>query len=449
MFLKYFSFGERMKLWETENTETEKIVEEYTSSKDVGLDQNLVEDDILGNIAHTQMLFEQGFLNENELSEIHSSLLEIYESEVQIDTDDEDVHGKIENLVTERTEAGKKIHTARSRNDQILLDTRIYSKRKIIDIAFNIISLIDEILGKAKEHEDLIMPGYTHMRQAMPMTAYLWLTSYVESLIDDLKLLNTAFELNNQNPLGAAAGYGTSLQINRERTTELLKFNTVQQNPLYCVNSRGKIELEIISALSQVMLDLNLLSNDLILFSTQEFNFIDLPEEFCTGSSIMPQKSNPDVLEILKGKTADLISKEHQIELILKNNNLGFNRDTQETKEPLMKGIEITNSSLTILKLMIPKIRFNKKEIRKKMKKSTYAAYTANKKVKNGIPFREAYKKTKKEEKYEKPKTEELMNYEFNENELNKVKNSWKKKKKKYRSMIHDLLSLAEENSKK
>lgn len=438
-----------MKLWETDKTETEEIVENYTASEDVQLDQKLVQDDIIGNIAHTQMLYEEGFLNKKELSKIHSSLLELLDSDLKITPEDEDVHSKIENLVTEKTESGKKIHTARSRNDQVLLDTRLFSKRKIIDTAINTLKLIKSLHNLAKKHEDLIMPGYTHMRQAMPMKAYLWLTSYIESLLDDLELLETSYRMNNQNPLGAAAGYGTSLEINRKRTTELLNFEKIQENPLYCVNSRGKTELNITTTLSQIMLDLNKLSNDLILFSTHEYNFIKLPEEFTTGSSIMPQKSNPDVLEILKGKTSDVISKQHQIELTLKNSNLGYNRDTQETKKSLIQSIKITNDSIKILNKMIPEIKFKKEEINKKMKKSINAAYTANKKVKKGTPFREAYKQTKQQKNYQKPTTKEINNYKLNNKKIKKQKQNWNQKKKQHQKTIQKITKKAKQNTEK
>lgn len=436
-----------MKLWETENTDTEDIVEKYTANEDVELDRELVQDDILGNIAHTQMLYEQGYLTERELGSIHSSLLEIYDLEVEITSEDEDVHSKIESLVTEKTEAGKKIHTGRSRNDQVLLDTRLYAKRNIISIAHSILELVEVLISKSEDNQDLLMPGYTHMRQAMPMTAYLWLTSYAESLLDDLKFLKSAFDLCDQNPLGAAAGYGTSLKIDRDRTTDLLKFSKKQNNPIYCVNTRGKIELEIISALSQIMLDINRLSNDLILFSTHEYNFIDLPDKFCTGSSIMPQKSNPDVLEIIKGRTANVLSYQDQIELILKNSNLGYNRDTQETKKPFMESIRTTKESSIILRKMIPEIEFNQKQIKENTKESIYSAYTANKKVENGKTFRESYKEVKKEKNYKKPEIDEINNYKFNYKELKEMKTQWDHERTEYSQMVQNLLSLARKNS--
>ena len=436
-----------MKLWETENTETESIVEKYTSSRDVKLDQELVYYDIYGNIAHANMLFEQGYITEMELKKINSSLLKLYDSKIEITAEDEDVHSKIESLVTEETKVGEKIHTGRSRNDQILVDLRLYTKKNIIKTSTLILNLIDILVKKGEDYRHLTIPGYTHMRQAMPMTAYLWLTSYAESLLDDLDLLMDSYRMNDQNPLGAAAGYGTSLNIDRERTTDLLDFSRTQNNPLYCINSRGKIEYEVISVLSQLMLDLEKFSNDLILFSTHEFDFIDIPKDFCTGSSIMPQKTNPDVLEILKGRTAKVISNQHQIELVLKNSNLGYNREIQETKESLMESIEITKNSVEILSKLIPRIKFNEESIKKNMKESTFAGYTANKMVEKGIPFREAYRRVKENGDYEKIKKEGYVDYHFDKKELEQKKYTWEEKKKQYSEMIKVLLSMAERNS--
>lgn len=440
-----------MKLWDRKGSDEgiETMVEEFTASEDVKLDEKLIRVDILGGIAHTQMLYEQGYLSEDEVKDVHAFLLEIYESseQVEITPEDEDVHTTIENLVTERTEAGKKVHTGRSRNDQILVDTRLYSKENLIELALKVTDLVEALVKKGEEYKEVVMPGYTHLRQAMPMTAQLWLQSFAESLMDDLKLLDSAFELNDQNPLGAAAGYGTTLDIDREKTAKLLGFSKVQPNPLYSISSRGKVELQVVSTLSQILLDLDRLANDLILFSTSEFGFVKLPEEFCTGSSIMPQKSNPDVLEVLKGKVGEVIGNQHQIELILKGSNSGYNRDTQETKGALLKSVKTTKECLKILTKLIQKIDFDQEKIEEEVEEGIYATYTANQLVEEGLPFREAYRKVKKEGNYLKPDPEDFKTEDFDYDTLEGVKNVWKDRKESFGNTVEKLLEMARENS--
>lgn len=439
-----------MKTWKTDNSETEDIIEEFTAAEDAKLDKNLVEEDIFVNIAHTQMLHEQGYLNSKELKEIHSALVDIYSSkgQIEISTQDEDVHSKLENLVTERTEAGKKMHTGRSRNDQVLTDTRLYTKKKLIKVALEALELSQALDEKGCE-EEFIIPGYTHLRQAMPTTPEVWLGSYAGALLDDLELLETTFALNDQNPLGAAAGYGTTLDINRERTAELLGFSEVQSNPTYCIGSRGKMELEVVSSLVQIMLDLGKLSNDLILFSTAEFDFVEIPSKFCTGSSIMPQKSNPDPLELVKGKASQLIGNQTMILSTLKNSYLGYNRDTQVTKKALMESLEQTKQCLTILAKIIPELKFKKERIEEKTQEEIFATYTANQLVDSGTPFREAYEKVKSEEEYEVPDVREIPSKSVNPERLEKEVEKWEGREENFEQAKKDLLELARKNSQR
>lgn len=384
------------KLWK-KKYELDKTVEDFTVGDDYLWDMKLIKADVIGNIAHSTMLKKIGILSEEELLEIKKNLIDILDLHEQgkfiINKEDEDVHTAVENFLTERLgDVGKKIHTARSRNDQILLDVRLYSKERLFDMMESVLDLCKILLQFSKENEFVPMPGRTHTQRAMPSSVGLWTSAILESLLDDLYLLKSAFKINDQSPLGSAASYGVNLNIDREYVATLLGFEKVQNNVLYANNSRGKTESIIIFALSQVMMDLSKFANDLILFSIPEFNYFTLPEEFCGGSSLMPQKRNPALLELTRAKANVVNSLYVRVTGIITSLYSGYNRDFQLTKGPLMESFDITQQTLYILGYFIPKIKVNKEILIKSFSPEVYATDRVLELVKEGTPFRDAYK---------------------------------------------------------
>ena len=386
-----------MKLWQKNNTSLNRKIEKFTVDKDVSFDQRLAEMDCYASIAHAKMLQKAKIISKNDFKKLKKELLNIIRlnnnNKFKLTVRDEDIHSKIENHLTRKLgDLGKKIHTARSRNDQVLVDTRLYSKKNILEVEEQLLYLCSTLLKFSEKNEFVPMPGYTHTRKAMPSSVGLWASSFIESLLDDLTLLKAAYNLNNQNPLGSAAGYGVSIHINRNLTTELLGFDRLQNNVLYVQNSRGKIESIILSALMQIMIDVGRLANDLIMFSSSEFNFIKLPEEFCTGSSIMPHKWNPDVLELVRGKSSVMQSYLFQVTNIIDSLPSGYNRDLQLTKEPIMEGLELTKLTLEIVSLVISKLKANKSALVKACNIELFATDKTLDLVEQNVPFRDAYK---------------------------------------------------------
>jgi len=395
-----------MKTWndgKLENKNTEDI-EQFLSGKDILLDQKLLKWDIISTIAHELMLEEIGFLNLDELQQILKKLLDIYDNGIELNPVLEDIHSNIESkLIEDLGEVGKKVHTAISRNEQIIVDLQLFMKNEIIDISKKTLKLTKTISKLAIEYQELMIPGYTHHQQAMPYTFGSFLMSHFYSLIDDLEILQFAYSLIDKNPLGSGAGYGLPIEVNKELTTKLLGFDKTGNNSLNMINNRGKYESIVTFALSQLMLDLNKLSQDLMMFSMKEFGFIDLPEEYCTGSSIMPQKKNPDVLELIKGKTSNVVANLFQNFLCMKNLPSGYNRDLQETKKSLIESIDITKECLTMMNGLLPKIEVNENVIKEFLSNEIFATHHAISLTKKGTPYKEAYKiigkKLKKGEK--------------------------------------------------
>ena len=380
-----------MVLWSEDPTSS--LTQQYTEeSKE--LEQKLLPYDILGNLAHVKMLEKQGYLEKEELEDIEKALKDIYGKKPEVDA--EDVHTFVEEKVTEKTKSGKKMHTGRSRNDQVAVDTHLFMKDMSVKIAEKGLELVKE-LEKFSEEENILIPGYTHQQQAMPSSTGLWASSFVDALVDDLKLLKSSYQVFDQSPLGAAAGYGTSLDIDREYTAELLGFGSVQENSLYSVN-RGKHELMLLQALNQVMLDIGKLSEDIINFSEDQEIF-DIPEEFTTGSSIMPQKENPDVLEIARGKSEEVNANSQAIHGVISKLPSGYNRDTQLTKKNLFEGCETTLETLEVMKELVSGLEVVQNF---DLKDEVFAAHTANQKVESDVPFREAYSEVKEEQDYVK-----------------------------------------------
>ncbi len=383
-------------LWE-KGMKTENWAIDFTVGNDFLLDQKLVKYDCLASIAHAEMLRTLGIITGPEKQDIEHVLKEIIgldkRGEFIIRKEDEDSHTAIENYLTKKLgDTGKKIHTLRSRNDQVLTALRMYEKDQIKAV----ISCIEGFKKAMKSFDErygkIEIPGYTHTRKAMPSSVGLWINSFSESMDDNKKLLEAVFGIVDQSPLGTGAGYGLPEKIDRELEKKLLGFSKVQGNPLYCQNSRGKMEASILHALSQITLDLNRMASDIILFSAPEFGFFMLDDSICTGSSIMPQKKNPDVLEIIRAKYHEISAFEYQIKSLTANLISGYHRDLQLTKEPLMKGFEIADGILKAMTKVIIKLRVDADKCGKAMMGELFAAREAYELAKQGAPFRDAYK---------------------------------------------------------
>lgn len=384
------------KLWSKEGKKLNKFVDEYCFSAGIEWDNALVYYDVLGSIAHGKMLEKIGIITKDEFIKIKKYLLKIIylhkNNQFKISQEDEDVHTKVENYLTEKLgDLGKKIHTGRSRNDQVLVDLRLYSKEKIIDLAITINQLIVVFTEFAKKYEFIPMPGYTHMQKAMPSSVGMWAGSFAEQLLDQLESLKAVYKINDQSPLGSGAAYGVSLPIDRELTTKLLGFSKAQNNSLYCQASRVTIQLSITQLLVQIMLCSSRFAQDLLLFTTNEFNFFEVDEEICTGSSIMPQKKNLDLMELVRAKTHTVIAKEQLMAAILTNLPSGYNADFGETKGPFMEALNITKQTLKALDITLKLIKPNKKNLSEACTPEIYATHFAYKLVMEGVPFRKAY----------------------------------------------------------
>ncbi len=385
------------KLWQSASSvKLHPLVEKYTVGNDYILDMRLLPFDIQASKAHAQALVKAKIITGAELAKLTKGLDEILvlhqKGEFVIEQSDEDCHTAIENYLTKKLgDLGKKIHTGRSRNDQVLVATRLYTRKKLKQISAELIALQKVFLTMAKKYEFMPLPGYTHTRRAMPSSIGHWAAAYLEELINHHMLLETAYNLNDQNPLGAAAGFGVNLPIDRELTTKLLKFKRTQINSLYCVNTRGTTESYILSVCTQIVMTLCRLATEMIWFTTPEFNFFDLPYEFTTGSSVMPQKRNPDIFEIVRSNASVIIGLQTQVKDISKNLISGYNRDTQLTKEPFIKGLGITRRSLEVVALVMGAIKPKKDVLMKSLSPEFFAVHEANKLVKKGMPFRDAY----------------------------------------------------------
>lgn len=385
-----------MKLWEKEYR-LNKQIEEFTVGKDYILDRKLVKYDCIASIAHARMLSRIGILKKEEVKKLIKQLNNIIEldkkGKFKILKEQEDCHTAIENfLIKKLGDLGKKIHTARSRNDQVLTALRLYYKDELNDCKKLSNDLIDAIKKFLKKYGEIKLPGYSHTRKAMPSSVGMWASSFIDSMKDNLKIVDVAIELVNQSPLGTGAGYGIPLGIDRDYTAKSLGFSKIQENPIYTQNSRGKFESTILHALTQIMFDMNKMASDLIIFSMPQFGYFELPKELCTGSSMMPQKKNPDVLELLRARYHLVVSYEFQVKNVIGNLLSGYNRDLQITKEPIMGGFQITKESLSIMALVFENLKVNKENCNKAMTEELYATEEVYKLVKKGIPFRKAYK---------------------------------------------------------
>lgn len=393
------------KLWQKSEYKLNPIVEAFETKDDLLMDQKLIEYDVLASIAHVKMLsrlFLVGIISKKELKKLLKGLEEILvlykNNKFILKIGDEDMHTKIENHITAKHgEVGQKIHTGRSRNDQVLTAIRLYSKNALKSIELELVNFQKSFESFSKKYGHIKMPGYTHMQKAMPSSVGIWAGSFRESLEDDLILLNTAMKLNDQSPLGSAAGYGTTLVLDRDYTAKLLGFGKVQINPLYCQNSRGKIEAVIISSLVNILQTINKFAADVLLFTTSEFNFFIVSSEVTTGSSIMPQKKNLDLAELLRSKVHLVLGNYVQMVSLSSNLISGYNRDLQDSKKPLMESLETTLDSLKVSKLLLNSLTPNQQVLEQALTPEIFAADKTFELVKKGMPFRKAYQKIGKE----------------------------------------------------
>ncbi|HTN20838.1 MAG TPA: argininosuccinate lyase [Pelobium sp.] len=386
-----------MKLWQKE-TSTNQQVDTFTVGQDREMDLFLATFDVLGSLAHTQMLESIGLMSANDLVQIQKELKNIYQQildgDFKIEDGVEDVHSQVEMLLTQKLgEAGKKIHSGRSRNDQVLVDLKLFFRSQIQEMVLSVQELFNLLTQLAEEHKEKLMPGYTHLQIAMPSSFGLWFGAYAESLVDDLELMLAAFKICNKNPLGSAAGYGSSFPLNRTMTTELLGFQTLNYNVVYAQMGRGKTERILSQAMSSIAATLNKMAMDACLFMNQNFGFISFPDELTTGSSIMPHKKNPDVWELIRGRTNQLQALPNQIMLLTTNLPSGYHRDMQLQKETLFPAFQSLMACLDMSKLMLKNIRIKDNILDDTKYQYLFSVEEVNKLVLAGTPFREAYKK--------------------------------------------------------
>lgn len=386
-----------MKLWQ-KNTDANQAVDKFTVGRDREMDIHLAEADVLGSLAHTRMLNSIGLLNDKDLEAVQRELKKIHADIVagrfKIEDGVEDVHSQVEFMLTERIgDAGKKIHSGRSRNDQVLVDLRIFLRRQIWEIVEDVDLLFRLLQTLSEKYKEVLMPGYTHWQIAMPSSFGLWFGAYAESLVDDTEMLHAAYRICNKNPLGSAAGYGSSFPLNRTMTTRLLGFDTLSFNVIYAQMGRGKTERILAQAMSSVAATLARLAMDNTMFLNQNFNFISYPAELTTGSSIMPHKKNPDVWELIRGKCNLIQGLPNQIAMMTTNLPLGYNRDLQLLKEVLFPAIADLRSCLQMAHYMLENISVQTDILNDPKYDYLFSVEVVNNLALNGTPFREAYKK--------------------------------------------------------
>ena len=362
------------------------------------MDQKLVKADVLQSIAHAKMLCKIGILSKSELSKLTKALILILDlngkGKFTLSMGEEDIHTKIENFLTkEAGNAGKKIHTARSRNDQVITATRLFTKEELLAIWKGLLDCIKSLVAFAKKYEFVPMPGYTHMQKAMPSSLGVWAGSFAQNFLDDLSVLKTAFAINNQSPLGSAAGFGVPLAIDRKYTAQLLGFEKVQENVLAVQSARGKIEANIVSSLISILSTINKLATDVLLYTTAEFNYFTVSQSLLTGSSMLPQKRNVDVAELLRSKVHIVLGNYTALVSLSSNLPSGYNRDLQDSKKPLFDSFEIAKGSLYAANVLIKNITPNVEVLEKSMTAGIFATHKAIELVKKGMPFRQAYQK--------------------------------------------------------
>ena len=384
------------KLWE-KNVEADKEIERFTVGKDRLMDMKLAKYDVIGSLAHARMIETIGLLTREELEQLTHELRNIYEEiergEFEIEEDVEDVHSEVELLLTRRLgSVGKKIHSGRSRNDQVLVDLKLFTRSRLHGISTRMERLFHSLQSQSEKHKGELIPGYTHLQVAMPSSFGLWFGAYAESLTDDLLFLQAAYRLSDSNPLGSAAGYGSSFPLNRRLTTELLGFKSLSYNSVYAQMCRGKLERNVSWALAGVAATLSKLSFDACLFNSQNFGFIRLPVECTTGSSIMPHKKNPDVFELIRAKCNKLQALPGDILLITGNLPSGYFRDLQLLKELYLPAFDELEDCLQMATYIVERIEVNSHIVDDSRYDLMWSVDEVNRRVASGTPFRDAYK---------------------------------------------------------
>jgi argininosuccinate lyase len=385
------------KLWE-KGFEADKEIERFTVGRDREMDLYLAKYDVLGSMAHITMLETIGLIGHDELPLLLDELKRIYAAcergEFKIEDGVEDVHSQVELLLTRKLgDMGKKIHSGRSRNDQVLVDLKLFTRHALMDIVERVKVLFDELVEKSNHYKDVLMPGYTHLQIAMPSSFGLWFGAYAESLADDMLFLLAAYRMTNRNPLGSAAGYGSSFPLNRTLTTQLLGFDSMDYNVVYAQMGRGKMERNVAFALATVAGTLAKMAYDACLFNSQNFGFVKLPKECTTGSSIMPHKKNPDVFELIRAKSNKLQSLPQQIMMIMNNLPVGYFRDLQIIKEVFLPAFDELSDCLQMAAYIINKMEVNEHILDNPMYDPMFSVEEVNRLAAAGMPFRDAYKK--------------------------------------------------------
>jgi argininosuccinate lyase len=384
------------KLWE-KNIQVDAQVEKFTVGQDREMDLYLAKYDVLGSMAHTTMLESIGLLTTEELEVLLAELKNIYtiadSGAFVIEEGVEDVHSQVELMLTRKLgDAGKKIHSGRSRNDQVLLDLKLYTRAEIQEIVSEVSTLFDTLIAQSNRYSDVLLPGYTHLQVAMPSSFGLWFGAYAESLVDDLQLLQAAYKICNRNPLGSAAGYGSSFPLDRQQTTDLLGFDSMNYNVVYAQMGRGKMERTVAFALAGIAATLSKLAFDACMFNSQNFGFIKLPDQFTTGSSIMPHKKNPDVFELTRAKCNKIQALPQQIMMIANNLPSGYFRDLQLIKEVFLPAFDELKECLHMVNLMMSQVKVNEQILDDDKYKLLFSVEEVNRLVLEGVPFRDAYK---------------------------------------------------------
>ena len=385
-----------MKLWD-KGYSTDKFVEEFTVGRDRELDLYLAEADVLGNMAHMKMLNSIGLLSDEDRVALEQGLKKIYKQvqagEFTIEDGVEDVHSQVEFMLTEMCgDAGKRIHTGRSRNDQVMVDIKLFSRSAIIALQKSVEELFSTLMQKAEEYKDILMPGYTHQQVAMPSSFGMWLSAYAEALADDMLMLNAAYKLVNTNPLGSGAGYGSSVPLNRTMTTKLLGFEDLAYNSMYAQMQRGKTERVVLTAIAAIAATVGRLAQDVCLYSCANFGFVKLPDAFTTGSSIMPHKKNPDIFELTRAKCNRMQALPMEVTLIATNLPSGYFRDMQLTKEIYVPAFKEITDVVRMAKAGIEQMWINRDILSNDIYKYLFTVEDVNDAVAKGVPFRDAYR---------------------------------------------------------
>ena len=384
------------KLWE-KNVQVDQEVDRFTVGKDREMDLYLAKYDVLGSMAHITMLERIGLLTAEELQTLLAALREIYKvadsGKFVIEEGIEDVHSQVELMLTRSLgDMGKKIHSGRSRNDQVLLDLKLFTRAQIQELVTAVTSLFEVLIAQSNRYQAVLMPGYTHLQVAMPSSFGLWFGAYAESLVDDLQLLQAAYRVCNRNPLGSAAGYGSSFPLNRQLTTDLLGFDSLDYNVVYAQMGRGKMERTVAFAMAGIAATLSKLAFDACLFNSQNFGFIKLPDQFTTGSSIMPHKKNPDVFELTRAKCNKIQGLPQQITLIANNLPSGYFRDLQIIKELFLPAFDELKDCLQMVTHMMREVKVNEHILDDERYALMFSVEEVNRRVVAGVPFRDAYK---------------------------------------------------------